>query len=69
MWLSFLTLPGMLTVVSTGPTPVHATSKKTWWDPPRLSPAIPDPDAVTLFEVVLVMVVGLGLEAHNSPPG
>src|SRR5688572_12822241 len=43
---SFALLPhasGPLTVVSTGPTPVHVTSNVTSWVPPLLSRTIPPP--------------------------
>ena len=55
----FRLLPGPLTDVSTGPTPVHVTSNVTKWVPPRLSLAIPDPNAWTLLRfAVLVIVAG-----------
>src|ERR671918_552049 len=65
-----LLLPGPLTVVSSGPTPVQVTSKETWWVPPRLSLAIPDPVAVTLLRFsVLVMVAGAdGAAQLNDVP-
>jgi hypothetical protein len=63
-------LPDVLTVVSTGPTPVHSTSKATSWVPPRLSLAIPSPVAVTLLRfLVLVMVAGaVGAAQLNEVP-
>src|SRR5919106_4728249 len=65
-----LLLPGPLTVVSIGPTPVHVTSKETWCVPPRMSLAIPDPVAVTLLRFsVLVMVAGaVGAAQLNEVP-
>src|ERR671919_3223509 len=51
----------VLTLVSSSPTPVQATSKDTWWVTPRLSLAMAEPEAVTLLRFsVLVMVAGGG---------
>src|SRR5919106_58767 len=65
-----LLLPGPLTVVSIGPTPVHVTSKVTWWVPPRLSLAIPDPVAVTLlrFSVLVIVAGAVGAAQLNEVP-
>ena len=65
-------LPGPLTVVCNGPTPVHATSKDTWWVPPRLSLATADPTAVTLFRsAALVIIAGAvgAPQVNEMPPG
>jgi hypothetical protein len=63
-------LPGPLTVVSSGPTPVHDTSNETSWVPPRLSLAIPDPVAVTLlrFSVLVIVAGAVGAAQLNEVP-
>ena len=53
----FRLLPGTLTVVSTGPTPVHSTAKVTWWVAPRMSLAIPAPVTETLFRFAVLTIV------------
>jgi hypothetical protein len=67
---SWRLLPATLTVVSSGPTPVHSTSKDTGWVPPRLSLAIAYPAAVTLLRsAVLVIVAGaVGAAQLNEMP-
>src|SRR5262245_27884584 len=65
-------LPAVFTAVCTGPTPDHATSKDTVWTPPRLSLAIPEPLAVTLFRSAVLMIVAGTVGApqvNENPPG
>ena len=57
-------------MVSSGPTPVHATSKVTACVPPRLSLAVPDPVAVTLlrFSVLVIVAEATGAAQLNEVP-